>query len=269
MREIAQRDVERSAQVLLVEQRAELLPERIRHLLAQHFQADRESVAGAHRARQKVERFGKLLFERVQPLRSLLPHDKGTASTPNTSASTMRRGGAIQQERHHAADAQCREWPSTPWPAAGAWPTSSSPPAGSCSAACWENCMDVQHALQPGGLVGLESPSADWLTVTAVSPAAVCSMPATCFFRRASKNFSPTLTAISMSAKTTTKETTTASGHLVDLHHRLEHLRGQHDAARLQTFVELGTDAGGAEPAQHLALLRRCPSSRTGRCPAA
>ncbi len=33
------------------------------------------------------------------------------------------------------------------------------------------------------------------LTLTAVSPEAVCSMPTTWFFRRASKYFSPTLTA--------------------------------------------------------------------------
>ena len=39
------------------------------------------------------------------------------------------------------------------------------------------------------------------------SPEAVCNMSDTWFFRRASKNFSPTLTAISTSAKTTKKET--------------------------------------------------------------
>ena len=59
-----------------------------------------------------------------------------------------------------------------------------------------------------------------------------------------------------MSAKTTTKETITRQGHLVNLHHRLEHLRGQRDAARLEAVVELGTDAGGAEAAQHFARSR-------------
>ena len=37
-------------------------------------------------------------------------------------------------------------------------------------------------------------------------------MSTTWFFRRASKYFSPTLTASSMSANTTTKETTTVRG---------------------------------------------------------
>ncbi len=81
-------------------------------------------------------------------------------------------------------------------------------------------------------------------------------MSATCFLRRASKNFSPTLTASRMSAKTTTNATITASWHLVNLHHRLEHLRRQRDAARLQPVVELGPDAGGAEAAQHFARFR-------------
>ena len=47
---------------------------------------------------------------------------------------------------------------------------------------------------------------------TTGSPAAVCSMSAICFLRRASKNFSPTLTASRVSAKTTTKETITPTG---------------------------------------------------------
>ena len=51
------------------------------------------------------------------------------------------------------------------------------------------------------------------LTLTAVSPEAVCSMPTTWFFRRASKYFSATLTASRLSANTTTKETTTVKGH--------------------------------------------------------
>ena len=72
--EIAQRDIQRRAQVLLVEQRAEFLAQRIGHLLAHHFQADGEGVAGAHGARQKVERLGKLLLQRVQPLLALVPH---------------------------------------------------------------------------------------------------------------------------------------------------------------------------------------------------
>ena len=37
-------------------------------------------------------------------------------------------------------------------------------------------------------------------------------MPTTWFFRRASKYFSPTLTASRLSANTTTKETTTVKG---------------------------------------------------------
>src|SRR5450759_3264366 len=34
---------------------------------------------------------------------------------------------------------------------------------------------------------------------------------------------------------------------LIDFHHRLEHLRGQDNAARLQTIVELRPGGGGAE----------------------
>jgi hypothetical protein len=50
------------------------------------------------------------------------------------------------------------------------------------------------------------------LTLTTASPAAVWSMLTTWFFRRAPKYFNPTLTANRLSAKMTTKETTTARG---------------------------------------------------------
>src|SRR5690242_19526228 len=65
------------------------------------------------------------------------------------------------------------------------------------------------------------------------------------------------LAAISTSAKITSPETTTATHILVDLHHRLEQLGRQHDAARLQPFVELGPDSGGAEASTDLAGFRK------------
>src|SRR5664280_3440856 len=43
---------------------------------------------------------------------------------------------------------------------------------------------------------------------------------------------------------------------LVDFHHRLEHLRRQSNAARLQAIVKLRPDAGGAEPSAHSSALR-------------
>src|ERR1039457_4476225 len=43
---------------------------------------------------------------------------------------------------------------------------------------------------------------------------------------------------------------------LVDFHHRLEHLRRQSNAARLQAIVKLRPDAGGAEPPAHSSALR-------------
>ncbi len=80
-----------------------------------------------------------------------------------------------------------------------------------CSWAWRENCSDLRTALNPVGLSGSISFSR-LVMVTTWSPEAVCSMSATCFLRRASKNFSPTLTAIRISAKTTTKATMTPTG---------------------------------------------------------
>ena len=86
--EVAQGDIERRAQVLLVEQRAEFLAQGIGHFLAEHFQADGEGVAGAHGARQKVERLGELLLQVVQPLLALVPHvqiRQGRQDDPRTT----------------------------------------------------------------------------------------------------------------------------------------------------------------------------------------
>src|SRR5579885_2110388 len=76
--ESMQRQIERGAEVLLVEQGAELLAERIGQFLADHLQADAERVTGAHGARQEVERFGELLLEHGEPLGTLLPDRKST-----------------------------------------------------------------------------------------------------------------------------------------------------------------------------------------------
>ena len=48
--------------------------------------------------------------------------------------------------------------------------------------------------------------------MTTGSPEAVCSISATCFLRRASKNFIPTLTAASARAKTIMKLAITLAG---------------------------------------------------------
>ena len=52
--------------------RAEFLAQGIGQFLAEHFETDRERVAGAHGARQEVERFRELLLERGQALGALL-----------------------------------------------------------------------------------------------------------------------------------------------------------------------------------------------------
>ena len=53
---------------MLVEQSAELLSQRIGDLFTYHFEADRERMAGAHGARQKIERVGQLRFQFVEAL---------------------------------------------------------------------------------------------------------------------------------------------------------------------------------------------------------
>jgi len=73
--EIPQCNIQRRTQVLFVEEGAEFLAKRIGELFAEHLQADGKRVSGAHGAGQKVERFGKLLFQRGQALGALLPHD--------------------------------------------------------------------------------------------------------------------------------------------------------------------------------------------------
>ena len=59
-----------------------------------------------------------------------------------------------------------------------------------CSSACLENCMLVNNRFNPVGL-SVSISLSRLLTLTAVSPEAVCSMPTTWFFRRASKYFRP------------------------------------------------------------------------------
>ena len=66
--EVRERAFERRAQILLIEQRAEFLAQRLVNLLAHHFEADGEGVAGAHGTRQEIERVGQLRFQRVDPL---------------------------------------------------------------------------------------------------------------------------------------------------------------------------------------------------------
>ena len=65
IRQVIERRIQRRAEILLVEQRAELQPQRVGHILAGHAQTDGESVAGPHGARQKVERLGKLLLSLI------------------------------------------------------------------------------------------------------------------------------------------------------------------------------------------------------------
>ena len=78
-------------------------------------------------------------------------------------------------------------------------------------AACLENCMLLSKRLMPVGLSESISFSR-LLTLTTVSPEAVCSIRTTCFFRGRRNTSDATLTASSMSAKTTTKETMTVRG---------------------------------------------------------
>ena len=152
MREIAQRDIERRAQVLLVEQRAELLAQRIGHLLAEHFQADGEGVAGAHGARQKVQRFGELLFQRIQPLRALRPHhevrnraeDAGPAQQP-WSAPLNRNGHhecPVPNARHHHQRHRSQQACGRPVQARPA----GSAPAHAWKTACWRAIASTRSA---------------------------------------------------------------------------------------------------------------------------
>src|SRR5580698_4929916 len=55
----------------------------------------------------------------------------------------------------------------------------------------------------------------------------------------------------------TMPDTKAATSISVDLHYRLEQLRGQYDAARFQPFVELGPDTGGAESTPYFPGFRK------------
>src|SRR5439155_6483552 len=70
--EIVQSDIQRRPEILLVEQSPELLAQWIRNSLADHVQRDGKCMAGAHGARQEIERLRKLLLQSVQPLLPLL-----------------------------------------------------------------------------------------------------------------------------------------------------------------------------------------------------
>ena len=134
------------------------------------------------------------------------------------------RGRAVEQERHQQARARSPAPSSAPSQSAGAWTTSSSPPAGSAPARAWRTAA-AEQSLQARSACPDSISFSRLLTFTAVSPEAVCSMPTTCFLRRASKNFSPTLTASRHEREHDDERNDHAQGHLVNLHHRLEHLR--------------------------------------------
>ena len=61
--QVVKRRIQRGPEILLIEQGAELQPQRVGQVIARHAEAYRKSVSGAHGARQKVESLGKLLFE--------------------------------------------------------------------------------------------------------------------------------------------------------------------------------------------------------------
>src|SRR5713101_8868806 len=71
---ILQRVLERQAQVLFVECAPELTRQRVGELAMNHFERNREGVAGAHRTRHELQTVWKLLFKFLQP-RLSLAHD--------------------------------------------------------------------------------------------------------------------------------------------------------------------------------------------------
>ena len=113
-------------------------------------------MAGAHGARQKVERLGELFFQRVQALLALVADVAGTASRPGAGASTTARGRAVQQEGQQRAQPQAGNARQAHGRQQPRWPTSSCPPAGSAPARGGENWNDARKCLQAGGLVGID-----------------------------------------------------------------------------------------------------------------
>ena len=93
--QVAQRQFDGRAQVLLVEERAEFHAHRIGHFVAHHLQADGEGVAGAHGAGQEIERLGELLFKERQPGGSLV-HDEQVRQQQGRRPAQQGRGKSRQ-----------------------------------------------------------------------------------------------------------------------------------------------------------------------------
>src|SRR5579884_1173229 len=110
--EIAHRGFDRRAEVLLVEQRAELAAERIGSLVPEHLQADRKRVSGAHRARNEIQRFRKLFLELSQPLPALEAHPEVRSAAQQNRQHDLAEQGehqnveqVSQDETHQSAHA--------------------------------------------------------------------------------------------------------------------------------------------------------------------
>src|SRR6185312_8938247 len=64
--EVGEGTIERPAHVLFIEKSAKLLTERISELLAHHLEADSKRTAGAHGAREEIQRVRQLRLHAVQ-----------------------------------------------------------------------------------------------------------------------------------------------------------------------------------------------------------
>ena len=106
--EVRHRHFEGRAQVLLVEQRAEFLAQRLRQLLTEHLQTDGESVSGAHGSRQKSSASGNCassLFNRLVRVRRTYKYGKEPK---------MRAPEGRGITRSHESKAKPRSAPPTP-----------------------------------------------------------------------------------------------------------------------------------------------------------
>ena len=172
--EIAQRDIDRRAQVLFVEQRAEFLPQRIGHLLAQHFQADRR-----RRGRRASNAPGSpALRETALPASSsrllrLCAHQQVRHGAED-SARAIARGRAVEQEGHQQAQIRSPESSSSTMDSQQLAGDQFKPACWICPAHARQNCKLGKHAFQRGW-----SDSISWsrlLTLTPVRrpPSAAC-----------------------------------------------------------------------------------------------